>query len=152
MIIVADTNIIFSALLNSKGVIGELLFNSEGVFEFYSFNHMRYEIEKHWKKLLKISKLSEENLQESKFRVFSKIHFINEELIPEKFWLTAEKIVSDIDIDDSDFIALTKFLKGYLWTGDKELYKGLKSKNFKRVYNTTEMKSILQKRNPTLSI
>lgn len=139
MKIIIDTNIIFSALLNTKGAIGDVLFNSGEVFEFYSCSYMRHEIEKHWEKLKRISKLSNSELEESKFTIFAKINFINEELIPQKIWLSAEEISDDIDIDDSDFIALTKHLKGYLWTGDKELYNGLKLKHFKRVYNTTEI-------------
>ncbi len=137
--IIADTNIIFSCLLNTNGKIGDLLFNSDGIFEFYSCDYMRYEIEKHWDKLKRISNLSEEKLKESRFKLFTKINFINEELIPAKTWLVAEQIVNDIDVDDSDFVALTKHLKGGLWTGDKELYIGLKSKNFKRVYYTSEL-------------
>lgn len=139
MKIIIDTNIIFSGLLNTNGKIGDLLFNSYSVFEFYSCSYMRYEIEKHWKKLKSISKLSESELEESRFKVFAKINFINEELVPKKTWITAKEVVEDIDIDDSDFIALTEHLSGYLWTGDKELYKGLKRKNFKRVYNTAEL-------------
>jgi predicted nucleic acid-binding protein len=137
--IIVDTNIIFSGLLNTNGSIGDLIFNSEGIFEFYSCDYMRHEIEKHWEKLLRISKLSNENLDEARFKLFTKINFINEGLIPPKTWLSAELIVSDIDVDDSDFVALTKHLKGYLWTGDKELYKGLKAKKFNRVYNTSEL-------------
>ena len=38
MKIVVDTNIVFSAILNSDGHIGELLFNSEEQFEFYHQN------------------------------------------------------------------------------------------------------------------
>lgn len=45
--VVVDTNIIFSALLNSNGSIGELLFNANGIFHFYSCSYMRLEIEKH---------------------------------------------------------------------------------------------------------
>ena len=119
MKIIVDTNIIFSAMLNTKGTIGDLLFNSNGVFEFYSCSYMRNEIEKHWSKLKRISKLSDTELDESRFRIFSKINFINEELIPAKTWIAAAEIVEHIDIDDSDFIALTKHLKGYLWTGTK---------------------------------
>ena len=100
---------------------------------------MRHEIEKHWEKLKRISKLSDIELEESRFTLFAKINFINEEFIPPQIWLSAEAISVDIDIDDSDFIALTKHLKGYLWTGDKELYNGLKLKKFKRVYSTTEL-------------
>jgi len=45
--IVVDTNIIFSALLNTNNTIGEILINSGNAFEFYSCNYMRYEIQKH---------------------------------------------------------------------------------------------------------
>ena len=103
---------------------------------------MRQEIEKHWDKIKRISKLSNVALEEARFNVFSKINFINEELIPEKVWLAAEDIARNIDIDDSDFIALTKHLNGYLWTGDKELYTGLKKKNFKHLFNTTELSAL----------
>ncbi len=144
MKIILDTNIIFSALLNTNSTIGELIFDSENVFEFYSCNYMRLEIEKHWDKLKKISKLTDKELQESLFRLFTKIHFINEELISEKIWQKAEKLTADIDIDDTDFVALTYYLKGILWTGDKELYSGLINKGFKKVIRTQEL---LRKRN-----
>jgi predicted nucleic acid-binding protein len=137
--IIVDTNIIFSVLLNTKGTIGDLIFNSDTHFEFYSCSYMRHEIEKHWSKLKRISKLADKDLEEVRFRVFAKINFINEEFIPLKTWLKAEEIAKDIDVDDSDFIALTKHLKGYLWTGDKELYNGLKKKKFKGVFNTAEL-------------
>ena len=139
MKLIVDMNIIFSALLNTNGTIGDLLFNSSGTFEFYSCHYMQYEIGKHWQKLRKVSKLTEAQLEESQTNVLSKIHFINEELIPSTVWLYAESIVKDIDMNDVDFIALTKHLKGYLWTGDKKLYNGLKAKNYKRVYNTTDL-------------
>lgn len=147
MKIIIDTNIIFSGLINSNGTIGDLILNSHNILEFYSCNYMRYEIEKHWEKLKRISKLSDSELDESRFNIFSRVNFIKEDLIPEKIWLSAEKLVSDIDIDDSDFIALTKYLKGYLWTGDKELYNGLKLKNFKWVYNSAELLSLRNHRN-----
>jgi len=136
--IVIDTNIIFSALPSSTSIIGDLIFNSDSNVEFYSCDYMRYEIDKHWGKLKNISKLDEKHLQIARFELFKRINFINEELIPEKLWLSAEILVRDIDIDDLDFVALTNFIKGYLWTGDKPLYNGLKEKNFKRVLNTKE--------------
>ena len=144
MKIVVDTNIIFSVILNTNSAIGDIIFNSDEKFNFYSCAYMQYEIEKHWDKLKRLSKISDSALNEVRFKVYSKINFINEELIPEKIWLTSEKLVSDIDTDDIDFVALTKYIKGYLWTGDKHLYKGLKQKNFTRVFNTPE---ILLRRN-----
>lgn len=139
MKIVVDTNIIFSALLNSNGTIGDLLFNSDKQFDFYSCSYMRNEIQEHWKRLKKISKLSEEQLQVSYTQVLSKLNFINEEIIPVETWLTSEKITRGIDIDDTDFVALTKFLHATLWTGDKVLYNGLKKLNFKKLVNTAEL-------------
>ena len=142
MKIIIDTNIIFSALLNSSGTIGDLIFNSDRFFDFYSFSYMNQEIDRHWVKLKSISKLTENQLQVAKFELFKKINFINEELIPEKLWLNAERIVKDIDIDDLDFVALTNFLKGYLWTGDKPLYNGLKDIKFTKVLNTKDLEEL----------
>ena len=139
MKVVVDTNIIFSALLNTNGTIGDLIFDSENVFDFYSCEYMRYEIKKHWIKLKHISKLTDTQLNESLFRLFTKIHFINEELIPKKLWLKSEKLAGDIDIDDTDFVALTLYLKGILWTGDKGLCTGLKAKGFEKVITTQEL-------------
>jgi predicted nucleic acid-binding protein len=137
--IILDTNIIFSCLLNSNGTIGDIIFDYHGDFEFYSCDYMRFEIDKHWEKLKRISKLSDKDLHESLFRLLTKIHFVNEELIPEKIWLKAEKLTTDIDVDDLNFVALTDYLKGVLWTGDKELYAGLKNKGFKKVANTQDL-------------
>lgn len=111
---------------------------------------MRHEIDKHWDKLKRVSKLTESQLQNARFELFIKINFINEELIPEKIQLGAEADVKDIDIDDVDFIALANFIKGYLWTGDKPLYNGLKEKNFNKVLNTKELEE-LRKGNPQQS-
>ncbi|MFY7651886.1 MAG: PIN domain-containing protein [Chitinophagaceae bacterium] len=139
MKIVVDTNIIFSTLLNSNSTIGDLLFNSDKYFEFYSCSYMRYEIQKHWERLKKISKLSDEQLQVSYTQVLSKLKFINEEIIPMETWLASEQITKGIDIDDTDFVALTKFLKATLWTGDNVLYNGLKRLEFKKLLNTAEL-------------
>ena len=137
--VIVDTNIIFSCLLNSQGTIGDLIFNSETIFDFYSNEYMLYEIRKHWERLKKISKLTDIELQTSYDKLLTKLTFINEQLIPENIWRTSETLVADIDINDTDFIALTKYLKGILWTGDKPLYDGLKAKRFRSVYNTADL-------------
>ena len=133
MRIVVDTNIIFSALLNSNSNIGDLIFNSEPYFEFYSCNYMRYEIRKYWERRKQISKLSDEQLQVSYTLVLSKLKFINEELIPATTWKASEELVKGIDINDIDFVALTTFIQASLWTGDKVLYKGLKKYRVQRI-------------------
>lgn len=142
MRIVIDTNIIFSLLLNSNGGIGEIFFNSEERLKFYSCNYMKYEIKKHWEKLKKISRLNENELQLSYDLVVSRIRFISEELIPLEIWLSSEAIANEIDSNDIDFIALTDFIGGTLWTGDKVLYNGLTQIDFKSVVNSTQLLNI----------
>jgi predicted nucleic acid-binding protein len=140
--IVVDTNIIFSGLLNTNGTIGELLINSKNTFEFYSCSYMRFEIQKHWEKLKKVSKLTDQRLADARFHLFSRLKFINEDLIPGAIWEKALKLTHDIDIDDTDFVAMAIYLKGGLWTGDKELYNGLKKRKFKKVFNTVDLNSL----------
>lgn len=106
---------------------------------------MRTEIREHWDKLKKLSKLTEAELEESYYALLTKITFINEELIPQKFWVESEKLLEDIDLDDIDFVALTKYLKGKLWTGDKTLRDGLKDKGFKNVLTTFEILNLWMK-------
>lgn len=142
MKIVVDTNIIFSAMLNSNTTIGDLLLSPDKYFDFYSCNYMRYEIQKHWPRLKTISKLSNEQLEVSYSHLLSRLKFINEEIIPVEIWLEAEKNTKDIDIDDIDFVALTKFLRATLWTGDKILYNGLKERNFIKTINTSGLQSL----------
>ena len=71
---------------------------------------MRFEIRKHWSKLIRISKLSELELQTAYDKMLIRVTFINEELIPRRDWEKAELLVSDIDIDDTDFVALSRYL------------------------------------------
>ena len=104
---------------------------------------MRYEIERHWEKLKKISKLSDQQLNDARFHLFERLNFINEELIPQTVWEKALQLTQDIDIDDIDFVALTIFLKGRLWTGDKQLYRGLKNKQFKNIFNTSDLSNYI---------
>lgn len=77
--------------------------------------------------------------------MISRLHFINEAIIPQPIWENAEKMVEDMDINDVDFVALSIYLKAGLWTGDKVLYNGLKTKSFRKVYNTHDL-ALLRKR------
>jgi predicted nucleic acid-binding protein len=48
-----------------------------------------------------------------------------------------------IDPNDTVFVALTKRLEGKLWTGDMQLYYGLKAKRFKDIILTSELSLLL---------
>lgn len=82
--IVVDTNIIFSCLLNSDGKIGDLVFNSDIVFSFYSNQYMQVEIRKHWQKLLKISKLNDDELELAYSKMLKKLNLLVKNLYHER--------------------------------------------------------------------
>ncbi|NJN34271.1 MAG: hypothetical protein HC817_08490 [Saprospiraceae bacterium] len=59
-----------------------------------------------------------------------RITIINDELITILTWKQAMQLVHDIDVKDVLNVALTIELEGKLWTNDKKLKDGLKSKGF----------------------
>ena len=139
MKIVVDTNIVFSAILNTNSKIGDLLMNSESIFEFRSVMYLKEEIENHEEKLMAISGLSQGQIEQSTEQVFSCIKFISEEIIPFEVWQKAVRLVRDVDMDDIAFVALSEYEEIKLWTGDKELITGLKAKGFQNCITTEEM-------------
>ncbi len=143
MRIIVDTNIVFSAILNSSSRIGKILLNAKGHFQFYSCNFLRTEIQRHRNKLLKLTKLTEDKLTELEELVTNRITFIDERLLPNELLLKTETLLKSIDPNDTPFVALTKHLDGKLWTGDLQLYYGLKSKRFKDIILTAELSLLL---------
>jgi predicted nucleic acid-binding protein len=57
MKIIVDTNIVFSALLNSNSHIGQLLLDSRNYFEFYSCKYLQKELFNHFHKIRAYTKL-----------------------------------------------------------------------------------------------
>jgi len=146
-IIIVDTNIVFSALLNAESKVGEILLNNENQLDFYTSEHLRYEINKHKKKLLSLAKkLNDEKIDEIIYHVFSQIKFISDIQIPFENWVESAKLVRDIDKDDIQFVALTEYLGGQLWTGDKKLLNGLVAKGYQNCITTEQLYSLIQKK------
>ncbi|MBO0935235.1 hypothetical protein J2I47_01615 [Fibrella sp. HMF5335] len=143
MKVIVDTNIVFSAVLNSNGRIGDLLFNSTGLFTFYSCDFLKTELNNHRVKLVKIAKkMTESQVDIAVNNVLGQCTLINEKLISGSYWEIAERITADIDPDDAAFIALNEQLSATLWTGDKVLYTGLRAKGYARILNTDDLWSL----------
>jgi predicted nucleic acid-binding protein len=139
MRIVVDTNIVFSAILNTNSKIAKIILHPKSSLNFYATAHLQEELVEHWEKLKRISKYSEIDLHKAASLITSKIKFINVELIPNHYFLKAETFTFNIDIDDTEFVALTEHIKGKLWSGDKVLIKGLSKKNWNKTITTTEL-------------
>lgn len=132
MIVIVDTNIVFSAILNSSGKIGDILLEPTGINRFYSTDLLLKEIEKHKDKIIKLSNQSEIHIDKIISILLKKIKIIDLELIPKKILSDAERLLIDIDIDDTEFVAITDYLNGKLWSGDKKLIKGLLKKGWNK--------------------
>jgi len=139
MRIIVDTNIVFSALLNSNGRIGRLLFDSRNKFHFYSCKYLQKEIHRHIDKIRHYSGLNEDDLSELISLIESRIIFIEEELLSDSIIAEAKELVSGIDFDDFAFVAVNNHLSALLWTGDKKLIIGLRQKGYRRIVSTDDL-------------
>ncbi len=136
---VTDTNIIFSAILNPKSSIGQIILNGSKYFTFLSVDLLRNEIDKHEDKILKVSGLSRIDYLIIYRLIISKIKFVNQLLITPENYHKADLLTRDIDPNDLLFVGLSIQLDCKLWTGDKKLFEGLTNKNFNKVITTDEL-------------
>jgi predicted nucleic acid-binding protein len=137
--IIVDTNIVFSGVLNTESNIGRILIDSKNYIEFYSINFLKTELFKHRRKLLNLTAVSEEELDELINLITNKIYFIDEEIISPNQIQEASELIYNTDPSDIPFLALTMYLKGKLWTGDKVLIKALRKNGFNDLLNTKEV-------------
>ena len=145
MKIVVDTNVVFSAILNSQSWIGQILLHSDKSIKFFSPRFLQVEIQNHFQKIKKITKRSESEIYELTEILYTKIHFISEEFIPKESLLIADELTKDVDFDEVLFVALSLHLNCKLWSGDKVLVNALMKKGFKKFINTQELIEKLKK-------
>ena len=62
MRIVVDTNVVFSALLNTNSKIARVIFQPKTRLNFYSTNQLLEELEEHKQKILTLSGYTEQEL------------------------------------------------------------------------------------------
>ncbi|WP_017295551.1 PIN domain-containing protein [Geminocystis herdmanii] len=126
--IIIDTNILFSALLNSKSNFAFILLLGNN--EFYISELVLVELFKYQNKILKLSKLSEEEVIQFYHIILKRINVYKEDLIHTNNLKLAYNLCKDIDVHDTVHVALTSELQGKLWTGDNKLKQGLLKKGF----------------------
>ena len=143
---IVDANMVFSGILNTNGKIGDLLINSKEYFTFIAPEFLRTEIRNHYPKLIKISGLTIEEIQEAEFHLYKDIIFISEEQIKISNWISADLLVADVDPKDTHYIAYSKEFRCKIWSGDKKLIKGLAVKGFTDFITTDELYKFREER------
>jgi predicted nucleic acid-binding protein len=146
MRIVIDTNIAFSAILNTNSLIARIILQPKSKLHFYSTDLLLLEIGEHKEKLKKISGFPDTELDRTIALITSRIRFINANLIPPQILIDTQNFINDIDIDDTEFVALTNHIHGKLWSGDKALQNGLYQKGWAKFVTTSDLNRIIIKR------
>lgn len=137
--IVVDTNIIFSTLLNINSRIAQILINSSALYDFYAPEFLRIEIIKHKSKIQKLGNFSEDDFLELYETIMKHVTVINTSLISKSYFENAFNLCSDVDVNDTEFVATCEFVEGILWTGDLKLMKGLEKKDYMNFITTEDL-------------
>ena len=140
-ILVVDSNVIFSTAFNQNSRIGQFVLSSnESDVVFYAPEYLKLEIEKYVPKLVANTNQTEAEVRETIQLAYTRINFIADAQIPIHFYMKAAPLVEDIDPNDIVFVALNEYLKELLWTGDLELFEGLRAKGYMKVVTFKEVK------------
>ena len=137
MRLLVDTNIIFSALLKKGSKNLDIIMNDR--VEVFIPKFLIIEIFKHKEKIMRVSKLSEDEVIESLYLILKYCTVMNDEDIPGEILNQAFQYVKEIDPKDVVFVAAAITLDARLWSGDKKLINGLKDKNINIFIQTKDL-------------
>lgn len=141
MIVISDTNIIYSCFYKPNGVIANILKDKKKNIQFIAPDYLLEEIEEHLPKIMKNNNLSKKQANILLKEFIQNITFFKVDDIPQQYLDKAEEIAKFVDPDDYPFIAL-HFEKGHkIWTCDFELIKGLKEMGYDICVTTKDLKA-----------
>ena len=102
MRVVVDTNIVFSAILNTNSLIAKILMQSKSNINFYSTDYLLVELHTHFEKLIKLSGLTSIELDKSIALVTTKIRLVDAKFIPSKIVHIDECIICTVSHNDDN--------------------------------------------------
>ncbi|MDZ4807528.1 MAG: PIN domain-containing protein [Bacteroidota bacterium] len=147
MNIVVDTNIIIRVLIAPNGFVADLYYPSKKQHNLFLSYSTIEEINKHKPRLIKTSGLTRREFDILLMSIIADVTVVPLEQIPNSIFLRSFMFIQGIDYDDVAFVATTLFVKASLWTSDKNLFYGLKKKDFQMVLNNMAIKKILSLKN-----
>ena len=130
--VIVDSNILISALLKEENSFFRLILG--GDYQLYICELMVVELFKHKGKIVKASRLSEDEITRYYYNIIRKLNIFKEDLIEKDHWKKAYDLCKDIDETDTPIVALTLELNGRLFTGDKKVKEKLAKKGFDRFF------------------
>ena len=138
MIVIADSNIFYSALIAPNGEIATILKDKN--MQFIAPDFIIEEVKEHLEIIAASRKKdkSKKKILADLNLLLEKITIIPLEEISREHLQEAFDIVKDIDEDDYPFIALHLEIKHKIWSRDQVLIYGLTAKGYGHFFITTE--------------
>ncbi len=143
MIIIPDSNILISALINVTGKEFRILTQSPQI-EFKAPSYLIEEILSKQDKINRVRLNKHIDPENTLSVLLQHISISNSKKMPGKIIYNAKELVSDIDIKDVLFMEFVLYFNGMLWTGDLKLLRGLKRKGFTKIITTNDLESIIK--------
>jgi hypothetical protein len=145
MIVITDSNIFFSALISPNGVVATVL-KERKTIQYLVPEYLLDEIEEHLPRLSKFLNKTNKEIKKELSNLLKGVKMLSMEEISKENNEKAKKIVEGIDSDDAPFVAfylqykhkICLQYKHKIWSGDKELRKGLTAKGYGHFFVTTE--------------
>jgi predicted nucleic acid-binding protein len=145
MIVIIDSNLIFSCFYAPQGVIASLLLNNENI-QFIAPDIIIEEVYNHLSEITEYTGKSKRQILSELNEITAGIELYKVQKIPKEHIRKAAETVKDIDIDDTFFVALHLYQKHKIWTGDLQLIDGLKKKGYDICITTAEIRKSLYKK------
>lgn len=140
MIVISDTNIIFSCFYTPNGAMATILKNEKNRLQFIAPSYLLEEVKEHLPILMERNHLTKKRALDILKEATKNITFYDLEEIKKKNREKAAEIAKDIGPDDYLFIAL-HFETGHkIWTCDAKLANGLKEKGYDMCITTNEIR------------
>lgn len=140
MIVISDTNIIFSCFYTPNGAMATILKNEKNKLQFIAPSYLLEEVKEHLPILMERNHLTKKRALDILKEATKNITFYDLEEIKKKNREKAVEVAKDIDPDDYLFIAL-HFETGHkIWTCDTKLANGLKEKGYDMCITTNEIR------------
>ena len=92
------------------------------------------ELFKHKEKIVRLSRLGDEDVVHLFYKLLRELELFKEELVAPATRAKATELCQDVDLTDAPHVAIALETGGLLWTGDEKLKEGLQAKGFTRFF------------------
>ena len=146
MIVISDSNIIFSCFYKPSGVIATILQEEKKSIQFIAPDYLLEEVKEHLSEMIAKTGLTKRKAYALLAEFTRNITFYQVDNISKRYVTQAQKIVENIDPDDYPFVALHLEQGHKIWTCDAKLAEGLKEKGYYICVTTQQLKEKIYKK------